>query len=159
MEHDAAVMEFGDGEPVPLDDWDPQQETQDSQLVRIDPSENSVDTSDDSVIYSIAVGESSDCVASWRKTVLLAQGHYRLQAQLRVDDVDPRKNDDRGVGAGLRISGVNRDNALVNSSDWREASYDFHVTEECQSVQFVVELRATKGSMAMKNARIHFSFP
>ncbi len=159
VEHDAAVMEFGDGEPVPLDDWDPQQETQDSQLVRIDPSENSVDTSDDSVIYSIAVGESSDCVASWRKTVLLAQGHYRLQAQLRVDDVDPRKNDDRGVGAGLRISGVNRDNALVNSSDWREASYDFHVTEDWQSVQFVVELRATKGSMAMKNARIHFSFP
>lgn len=154
VEQDASVMEFGDGEPIPLDDWDPQQETQDTQLVRIDPSETSVDPSDDGVVYSIAVGESSDCVASWRKTVLLPQGYYRLQAKLRVDDVEPRKNDDRGAGAGLRISGVNRDNALVNSSDWCEVIYEFTVWEERQTVQLVAELRATKGAMAMKNAQL-----
>lgn len=154
VDQEASVMEFGDGEPVPLDDWDPQQETQDALLVRLDPSENSVDTSHDSVIYSIAVGESSDCVASWRKTVLLPQGHYRLQALLRVDDVDPRRNDDRGLGAGLRMSGVYRDNALVNSSDWCEVRFEFNVSEEQQSVQLVAELRATKGTMAMKNAQL-----
>ena len=155
VEQDATtVMEFGDGEPVALEDWDPQQETQDSQLVRTDLPENTVAASEDGVVYSVAVGDSSDCVASWRKAVFLAQGHYRLIAQMRVDEVVPRENDVRGVGAGLRISGMNRDNHLVNSSDWCEISYDFKVTEEQQSVQLVAELRATKGTMAMKNARL-----
>ncbi len=154
LEEGSPAMEFDDSEPVALENWDPQQETQDSQLFRIDSAENSVDDSGDGVVYSIAVGDLSDCVASWRKTVLLVHGSYRFVAQVRVNDVVPRLNDDRGVGAGLRVSGLNRDNTLVSSSDWSEVSYDFNVTEEQQSVQLVAELRATKGTMSMKKAKL-----
>lgn len=142
------------GETVALADWEPKQETESSVLDQTEPAEGADEPSGSTAEYSISVGDSDDCVASWRTWVQLPEGHYLLIAQLRVNEVVPRENDDRGIGAGLRISGTNRDNSLVSTSDWQEVSYDFHLLEEKQSVQLVAELRATKGSMTMKNLQL-----
>ncbi len=154
MERDGLLLDFGVDEVIDVIDWEPKQETEGAKLARVEPSEDSDDMSERQVLYSIEVGESNDCVASWRKTVQLPQGTYRFIAQLRINGVAPRHNDDRGIGAGLRISGHHRENALVGTSDWHETSYDFHIAEEQQSVQLIAELRATQGSMKMKNAQL-----
>ncbi len=147
MEQDSLLLELEAGEVKAIAEWEPRQETDAIQVA-------SFQTSEEEDLYSIEVGESNDCVASWRRTVLLPQGNYRFMAQLQVNQVVPRQNDDRGIGAGLRISGQHRENALVGTSDWHETSYDFQIAEEQQSVQLVAELRATQGSMKMKNAQL-----
>ncbi len=147
MEQDGLLLELEAGEVKAIAEWEPRQETEATQVA-------SFQTTEEEDLYSIDVGESNDCVASWRRTVLLLQGNYRFMAELQVNQVVPRQNDDRGIGAGLRISGQHRENALVGTSDWHETSYDFEIAEEQQSVQLVAELRATQGSMKMKNAQL-----
>lgn len=152
MQHEPVWLELEIGETIALADWEPKQETEASQLNQTEPTEGADEPS--AIEYSIAVGDSEDCIASWRKRVQLPEGRYLFLAQLKVSDVAPRENDDRGIGGGLRISGTNRDNSLVSTSDWQEVQYDFQVFEEQQSVQLVAELRATKGSMTMKNFQL-----
>jgi hypothetical protein len=152
MEHEPIWLELEIGETVALAEWEPNQETEASQLTQTEPTAG-VDEPP-AIEYSIAVGDSEDCIASWRKRVQLPEGRYLFLAKLRVNDVVPRENDDRGIGGGLRISGTNRDNSLVSTSDWQEVSYDFQLLEGQQSVQLVAELRATKGSITMKNFQL-----
>lgn len=136
------------GDPTPLEfnadglaevaDWFPAQETDDTKIeeVEIDGQKR----------YSIQVGESGQCVGSWRRKVLLAKGRYRLEARLRTESVVARE-DDSGTGAGLRISGGKRDNKLAGDSDWKSVRYEFEVLEEVRDVMLVAELRATRGRM------------
>ena len=154
MEHEPIWLEMEIGETVALSDWEPKQETETSQLNQSEPTEGADEPSASNIEYSIAIGDSEDCIASWRKRVQLPEGRYLFIAQLKVSDVVPRENDEKGSGGGLRISGTNRDNGLVSTSDWQEVRYDFRVLEEQQSVQLVAELRATKGSMTMKNFQL-----
>ena len=154
MDHEPIWLELEIGETVALSDWEPKQETEAAQLNQTEPTEGADEPSVRNIEYSIAVGDSEDCIASWRKRVQLPEGRYLFIAQLKVSDVVPRENDDRGNGGGLRISGTNRDNGLVSTSDWQEVGYDFQVLEEQQSVQLVAELRATKGSITMKNFQL-----
>ena len=154
LEQEVALMVLEIGEVIALENWEPKQETEAARHARIEPSANAVDEEKRDVLYAIEAGDANDCIASWRSTVRLPDGNYRFIAQLRVKDVVPRQNDDRGIGAGLRISGNRRENALMDTSDWNETSYDFQIDEDQHSVQLIAELRATKGSMMMKNARL-----
>ncbi len=154
MNEDSETLEIGEEESVLLLDWEPKQETPASLLGQAEAPEGSGEASLNQVLYHVAVGDSNDCIASWRKTVRLLEGHYQLTCEMRVNEVVPRESDDRGIGAGLRISGMNRENALVGSSDWVEVRYDFHVHQEQQDVQLVAELRATKGELIMKNTKL-----
>ena len=153
MEQEPMGLDLQIGETVAIADWEPKQETESSQLQEVEPAEGE-ESSSSQITYSISVGDSEDCIASWRKRIDLPMGHYLFTAQLRVDGVVPRENDDRGTGAGIRISGANRDNGLVSSRDWQEVSYDFQVTEERQLVQLVAELRAKKGSVIIKDMQL-----
>ncbi len=70
------------------------------------------------------------------------------------------QNDERGQGAGVRISGVHRTEGLIDTFDWQSVSYDFAVpsteqdpnnSEEFSTVELVSELRATSGWSEMRS--------
>lgn len=149
-------------ETISLLSWYPRQETTDSNLS---------ETADEGG-YRIEVGEGIDCVASWRRIVRLPPGKYRFAAELRGDEIRPRDFDDRGQGAGLRISGVNRSQGFVDTFDWQQAVYDFDVgtqeplapgdsvsddvlnAEQLFQVELVSELRAISGWSEMRAASL-----
>lgn len=90
------------------------------------------------VFHIRAEGESS---ASWRKSVTLIPGKYRLQARVRTAGVvsAPER------GAGLRISGGTRSDRSLASGDtpWSDLQFEFDAPGG--DVVLVAELRANKG--------------
>ena len=105
-----------------------------------------VDPETENKKYSIQVGESGQCVASFRRRVLLGPGRYRIEVRMKTEGVEPR-SDESGKGAGLRISGGKRDNSLEGDTDWQTVGYDFEVVDAIRDVELVAELRATKGRL------------
>jgi hypothetical protein len=97
------------------------------------------------VVCTIGVGESGDCVASWRKRVRLPPGLYRVTLWAKVDGVVPREGDERGLGAGLRLSGQSRGPGLIGTTDWTELAWEFELSEEPLVIELVAELRGTAG--------------
>ena len=140
---DPSPLEFNADGIAEVADWFPAQETDDTQVEELEI--------DGQKRYSIQVGESKECVASWRRKVLLAKGRYRVEARLRTEAVAARE-DEQGTGAGLRISGGNRNNKLAGDSDWQAVTYEFEVLEDVRDVILVAELRATAGRMWLEPA-------
>lgn len=135
---DPTPLDFDGDKPIDIADWFPAQETDDTKVeeVEIDGQKR----------YSIQVGESGQCVASWRRRVLLGKGRYRLETRMRTEAVAPRE-DEPGAGAGLRISGGKRDNKLTGDTEWQAVTHEFEVLENVRDVVLVAELRATQGRM------------
>ncbi len=96
--------------------------------------------------YSIKCGPSGVCVASWRRKVLLDKGHYQLEVRAKTKGVVPQV-DEKGSGAGLRISGSHRSNKLSGTNDWKVLQYDFQLDDELREVELIAELRATAGEV------------
>src|SRR6185503_9924978 len=71
-------------------------------------------------------GDNGGCIASWRATVLLAPGKYRLQGQAKGLGISAQESE-IGSGAGLRISGGKRSNKLAGDKDWTALEYEFEV--------------------------------
>ena len=95
--------------------------------------------------YRIASGP-GHCIASWRTGLLLPQGRYTFSAVVTTQDV-VAVQDDKGAGAGLRISGANRENRLDGTQANKELQFQFTIEEEFRQVDFVAELRAEKGEV------------
>jgi hypothetical protein len=93
----------------------------------------------------IAAGEGDPTLASWRATVLLAPGHYTLHGRARTEGLVPVE-DEKGSGAGLRISGASRENSVSKDKAWTALAFEFTV-EEQRHVELVAELRATAGKV------------
>lgn len=134
---EATPLEFNEEGIAELADWHPHEPGD----AKVGPVESEGMTE-----LLIEVGESGHCLASWRQRVLLAHGKYRFEARMRTLGVEPIA-DDRGRGAGLRISGVNRENELSGDSEWQQPHYDFEIADEMGEVELVAELRATKGQL------------
>ena len=85
-------------------------------------------------------------VASWRQTLHLDAGRYRLEAKVATSNVVGVK-DASGEGAGLRISGGVREgqNAAVGSASWQPVGYTFETPGG--DIVLVAELRASKGEV------------
>ncbi len=85
-------------------------------------------------------------VASWRQTLHLDAGRYRLEAKVATSNVVGVK-DASGEGAGLRISGGVREgqNAAVGSASWQPVGYTFETPGG--DIVIVAELRASKGEV------------
>ena len=94
----------------------------------------------------IRAGADKHCTASWRTRVLLEAGRYRFEGQARTKGVVPL-TDQKGEGAGLRISGSRtaRPNKLAGDSAWQKLEYDFTVSLEAREVELLCELRAIEG--------------
>lgn len=86
-----------------------------------------------------------DGVGSWRRAVMLDPGRYRFEAETQTKSVEAI-DDEKGKGAGLRISGAKskRPNSLAGDAKWTLLGYEFEVTET-REVILVAELRARKG--------------
>jgi hypothetical protein len=130
-------IRFKGDAPVLLTNWSKAAETGDAKL-------DEVALPDERRAYLIEPGPSGRCVASWRRKVLLAAGRYEFRALAKTEDVQTF-DDDKGTGAGLRISGGKRTNKLTGTSDWTKLQFEFTVAEESREVELVAELRATKG--------------
>lgn len=88
-------------------------------------------------------------VASWRAKVLLDEGRYRLEGSARTAGVVATRDERKGEGAGLRISGAttSRSNHLSGDSSWQKLTYEFAVPASSDEVDFVCELRASAGEV------------
>ncbi len=126
---------------ITLDDWYPRQETPAAVLTSHEEGEP---------IYRIETGEAAECIASWRRSLRLPLGRYRLSVEMRGENVQPRTDDDRGIGAGVRISGSNRDRGFTTNFDWQSTFFDFAIDEPSADVELVSELRAIAGWCEMR---------
>lgn len=132
-------LEFNAEGGIELADWQPASESEDA-IVEV------VELPDGRAAYLIRCGPSGQCIASWRLTVLLSRGAYRWSASAATDEVAPLA-DEKGAGAGVRISGSTRGAGLQGSADWQPLEYRFLVTEDEQEITLVAELRATAGQV------------
>ena len=90
----------------------------------------------------VATGAASP---SWRQTVRLEAGRYRFEVMARTAGV-AATDDERGKGAGLRVSGLpKRANFIEGDAAWQALSYEFETGGG--DVPLVAELRATKGEV------------
>lgn len=95
--------------------------------------------------YSIRVGGSGVCVASWRSTVVLGPGVYTFRARCRTRDVVALEEGPTSA-AGIRISGATRTERMEGVAD-RELAFEFSVQDEQREVVLVAELRGAKGQV------------
>lgn len=95
----------------------------------------------------LKTGPSKQCVASWRREVVLPKGRYEFQALVKTAGVvgNPDGNQKAG-GAGVRVSGETRTNALAGNVEWTLQKHVFEVAQDGQSVVLVAELRAKAGT-------------
>jgi hypothetical protein len=95
----------------------------------------------------LKTGPSKRCIASWRREIALPAGKYELQALVKTVGVaaGPDANP-KGGGAGLRLSGGTRTNALEGDADWKLLKHAFEVAQDNQPVILVAELRAAGGT-------------
>ncbi len=145
---DPRVMKVVAGGTVVAGGWEPRQETPDAVLERAGTTA--------APLLVIRVGPSGRCVASWRATVVLSPGKYRLEARARAEGIQPLK-DESGTGAGIRISGGRRTNGLVANAPWTTLGHEFEVIAGNGEVTLVAELRATAGKVSFDPAAIRIT--
>lgn len=136
-QEDPKPPEFDENGVMHLDGWYTASESEDAVVEEVDSGKGKM-------AYSILCGPSGQCVASWRRRVLLGKGNYVFHANVKTKKV-ARIEDEKGVGAGLRISGANRTNTLSGTSKWKPLEFEFSVDEELREVELVAELRTTRG--------------
>jgi spore coat protein H len=79
---------------------------------------------------------------SWRTRVFLEPGQYRFEAKVKTEEVVPIQ-DGQPPGAGVRLSGAQRQNKALGNQDWTVLAHEFSVW--AQDIELVLELRATEG--------------
>ena len=94
-------------------------------------------------LYTITCTGDGQVVASWRVSLPLPAGRYLLQGLARGEGIDPL-HDDRGAGAGLRISGGSRAVSADRDGEWQMLGHEFEVGAD-GPVELVAELRARAG--------------
>jgi len=70
---------------------------------------------------------------------------FRQSPLVRARHAEHVLADEKGSGAGIRISGGARTNQLSGTTDWQALEYTFTVEEDLRDVELVAELRATSG--------------
>ena len=140
QQEDPRPPEFDENGRMQLGDWYTAAETEDAVLEEVELEAEKKRT------FSIACGPGGRCVASWRRKILLAKGSYSFLALVKTSDVGMIE-DEKGSGAGLRISGDGRTNSVSGTSNWKSLQFDFQIEEEVREVELVAELRTTSGQV------------
>jgi hypothetical protein len=84
-------------------------------------------------------GSSPQSSGSWRTTVLLDTGHYRLSGTARTEGV-PASANAAGKGVILRISGERSTEGISITDDWKPLSYEFDASGPGE-VEVICEFR------------------
>ncbi|MBX3731453.1 MAG: CotH kinase family protein [Verrucomicrobiae bacterium] len=82
-------------------------------------------------------------VASYRTSQVLPPGEYVLEGLARTKSLTVAPGMP-GRGAGLRISGADRQQSLSGDTDWTPLHYEFELEDDAE-VEFVLEIRADRG--------------
>lgn len=109
--------------------------------------------SDGKQVLSFTPGPSNQTQASFRSKVRLARDRYRFDAKVKTRDVVAAP-EEKGFGAGLRLSGGSRKNNVTGTIDWQTVSHEFEITQDLQEIELVVELRSTAGSAEFDQASL-----
>ncbi len=108
---------------------------------------------------ALRIEAGGDCRASWRKSVHLLPGRYRLTGKMRTHGVESGGrsllDDGSKGGADLRISGDQPRSKLVGDNDWTRFEYEFLIdgdedleaNEATSEVVLVCELQAARGTV------------
>jgi hypothetical protein len=124
---------------VRLHGWRPQAESEEAQLEE--------QVFDRARWMNIRGPQDAPVIASYRRTALLEQGRYRLEALVRTEKVLPLEEEDAPTrGAGLRISGGQATQSVQGSAT-QLIQLQFEVSEAVRDVELVLELRARAGQM------------
>lgn len=137
------AAKFNDKGELALTDWKEAKETADAVHEQQDVAGKKA--------LVLKTGPSKSCVASWRREILLPRGKYEFQALVKTVGVQPGPDAQKGSGAGLRLGGGTRTNALTGDQEWKLQKHEFEVTQDGQPVILVAELRAA-GGMALFDA-------
>ena len=97
-------------------------------------------------VFRIAVTGAPPVIASWRVAVPLPAGRYRFEGLACGEGIEATE-DEPGSGAGLRISGGQRSQAVDRGGEWTPQGYEFAL-EAAATVELVAELRANAGSVS-----------
>ena len=84
-------------------------------------------------------------IASVRTALTVPAGAYRISARAKTRGVVGLQ-DQFGTGAGVRLTGASRTQALIGDTDWTPVNYDFQATDD-GPVEFILELRANAGEV------------
>ena len=114
-----------------------------------EPTTGKLDRRTDNGKSLLHIAATDNCTASWRARVTLDGGHYRFEGLARGAGIAPLNGDEKGAGAGLRISGSNRPAAdkLVGDVTWTKLAFEFDVAPPLNSVELICELRASRGEV------------
>jgi hypothetical protein len=129
-------VEFDERGLLRVTDWFPMQDTEAKVGI--------IETEGEVTALTISTSDDQPCIASWRRKLLLPAGKYRFEADAKAERVRATE-DEKGIGAGLRISGSNRENQLSGTGA-RVLRYEFDLEAQAEVV-LVAELRATAGSV------------
>jgi hypothetical protein len=96
----------------------------------------------------LVIKTTRETTASWRARVTLPKGNYRFEGLAKTAGLKPVK-DEKGEGAGLRISGTEepRPNKLTGDADWQKLVFPIVVDIPFEEIELVCELRATAGEV------------
>jgi hypothetical protein len=97
-------------------------------------------------VLRIAVTGDPPVIASWRVAMPLPAGRYRFEGLACGEGIEGTE-DETGSGAGLRISGGQRTQAVDREGEWTPLGYEFAL-EAAATVELVAELRASAGSVS-----------
>ena len=147
---DPGPADFDENGMLQLGDWHPVSETEDALIEEID-------IPGDKRAYTILCGPSGQCVASWRRKVLLPKGSYTFHATLQTKDVTPIE-DEKGSAAGVRVSGSQRTNTVDGTTtEWQSLEFEFVIEEPRREIELVAELRTTNGRVWFDAGSLHLT--
>ena len=131
------AVKFDRAQVLPLRTWEPKIDVGAPSLAKARETEGKT-------LLQISARESS--AGSWRTSVLLDRGRYRLEGKLRLQGVKLNPEDPK-TGAGLRISRQKFSRQLSGDMDWTTIPFDFEVQQDQADVELVCELRAAQGQI------------
>lgn len=98
------------------------------------------------------IARAAGTIASLRTTLTVPAGAYRLTARARTSGVLAIR-DQFGAGAGVRLTGSSRIQALEGDTDWTPMSYEFQTSDD-GPVGLIVELRADAGEVWFEDVQV-----
>ncbi|MBM4060060.1 MAG: hypothetical protein FJ265_03040 [Planctomycetes bacterium] len=134
-------QQFPAGRPLALKTWRPAAETEHLELGK--KGFQGVQTF---LIASTGRGE-QPLVGSFRASLLLGKGRYRLSGLARCEKVEaPPPNEDGSPTGGARLAVDDaRSERLFGDQNWKQLDCEFEVTEFQREVELRLELRAMQG--------------
>lgn len=131
-------------EALPLSNWQSQTDLGEAALTQ----ERAEDGT--SILH---IATTNGCTASWRTTVALDPGKYRLEARLRTRGVMFPEDDPR-AGAGLRVSRHRVGQKNAGDHPWMPVNFDFELAAGQPEIELVCELRALRGEVDFDQASL-----